>query len=77
MAQMVKDPPAMWEAWVRSLDWEDSLEKGTATLSSTLIWRIPWTKSLAGYNTWGLKESDTTEQLSLSWTLGPMSYDFT
>ena len=32
----LKDPPAMWEAWVQSLDWEDSLEKGTATLSSTL-----------------------------------------
>ena len=34
----------MWETWVQSLDWEDSLEKGTATLSSTLAWRIPWTE---------------------------------
>ena len=44
IVQTVKNPPAMWETWVQSLDWEDSLEKGTATLSSTLAWRIPWTE---------------------------------
>ena len=38
---MVKDPPAMWETWVRSLGWEDPLEKGMATYSSILAWRIP------------------------------------
>jgi len=43
VAQLVKDPPAMWETWVRSLDWEDPLEKGKATHSSILAWRIPWT----------------------------------
>ena len=43
VAQMVKNPPAMWETWVRSLDWEDALEKGKATHSSILAWRIPWT----------------------------------
>ena len=40
---MVKNPPAMWENWVQFLDWEDPLEKGMATDSSTLAWRAPWT----------------------------------
>ena len=40
MAQLVKNPPAMWETWVRSLGWEDPLEKGTVTHSSILAWRI-------------------------------------
>ena len=43
VAQVVKNPPAMWETWVRSLGWEDPLEKRTATHSSILAWRIPWT----------------------------------
>ena len=43
MAQLVKNPPAMQETWVPSLDWEDPLEKGKATHSSILAWRIPWT----------------------------------
>ena len=43
VAQLVKNPPAMWEIWVWSLDWEDPLEKGKATHSSILAWRIPWT----------------------------------
>ena len=43
VAQLVKNPPAMWETWVRSLGWEDPLEKGMATHSSILAWRIPWT----------------------------------
>ena len=42
IAQLVKNPPAMWETWVRSLGWEDPLEKGKATHSSILAWRIPW-----------------------------------
>ena len=46
VAQLVKNPLAMWETWVRSLGWEDSLEKGKATHSSILAWRIPWTKSM-------------------------------
>ena len=40
VAQLAKNPPAMWESWVRSLGWEDPLEKGMATLSSILGWRI-------------------------------------
>ena len=41
MAQLVKNPPAMWETWVGSLDWEDPLEEGMATHSSIVAWRIP------------------------------------
>ena len=43
VAQMVKNLPAIWETWVRSPGWEDALEKETATCSSILAWRIPWT----------------------------------
>ena len=43
VAQLVKNLPAMSETWVRTLDWEDPLEKGRATHSSILAWRIPWT----------------------------------
>ena len=43
VAQLVKNPPAMQETWVRSQGWEDPLEKGKATHSSILAWRIPGT----------------------------------
>ena len=43
VAQLVKNPPAMRETWIRSLGLEDSLEKRTATHSSILAWRTPWT----------------------------------
>ena len=43
VAQLVKNPPVMWETCVPSLDWEDPLEKEKATHSSILDWRIPWT----------------------------------
>ena len=59
MTQLVKNPPAIWETWVQSLGWKDLLEKGKATHSSILAWRITWTE-------WGCIESDMTEQLSLS-----------
>ena len=42
VAQLVKNPPAMWETWVQYLGWKDPLEKGKATHSSILAWRIPW-----------------------------------
>ena len=61
VAQLVKNPPAMWETWVQYLDWEDPLEKGKATHSSILAWRISCT-------VWGHKELDTTERLSLHFT---------
>ena len=61
VAQLVKNPPAIRETWVGSLGWEDPLEKGKATHSSILAWRIPWT-----VQSMGPKESDMTERLSLS-----------
>ena len=61
MAQLVKNLPAMRETWVRSLGWEDPLEKGKAAHSSILAWRIPRTVQSRG-----IKESDMTESLSLS-----------
>ena len=47
-----KELPAMQETWVRSLGGEDPLEKGTATPSSILAWRIPWTVYSRGGNSW-------------------------
>ena len=65
VAQMVKNMPAVQEIWVQSLDQEDPLEKGMATHSSVLAWKIPWTeRSLASYSPWGHKELDRTEQLN-------------
>ena len=59
---MVETLSAMWETWVQSLGQEDPLEKGMATHSSILAWRIPWTwKSLAGCSPWSSKELNTTE----------------
>ena len=48
VAQLVKNLPAVRETWVRSLGWEDPLEKGKATHSSILAWRIPWTVQSLG-----------------------------
>ena len=53
MAQLVKNLPAMWETWVQSLGWEDSLEEGMATHSSILAWRIPWTEEPGGLQSVG------------------------
>ena len=60
----LKNLPAIWETWVPPLGWEDPLEKGTATHSSILAWKIPGL-----YSPWGHKESDTTEQISFSFSL--------
>ena len=48
VAHLGKNPPASWETWVLSLGWEDPLEKGKATHSSILAWRIPWTVKSMG-----------------------------
>ena len=48
VAQSVKNPPAVWETWVRTLGWEDPLEEGMATHSSILAWGIPWTEEPDG-----------------------------
>ena len=55
VAQMVKRPPAMRETWVRSLGWEDPLEKEMATHSSTLAWKIPWTEGSGRLQSLGLQ----------------------
>ena len=44
VTQVVKNLPAIWKTWVPSLGWEDLLEKRSATYSSILVWRIPWTE---------------------------------
>ena len=61
VAQLVKNLPAVRETQVRSLGWEDPLEKEMATHSSILAWRIPWTEEYGGYSSWGQKESDMNE----------------
>ena len=62
VAQMAKNPPAIQETQVQSLGWEDPLEKGMATHSILLAWRILWTEEPGRlYSRWGHKEWDTTE----------------
>ena len=61
MAQKVKNPPAMQETQVQSLDWEDPLEKEMATHSSILAWRIPWTEQP------GRPQSMQSQRVSHDW----------
>ena len=63
MAQMVKNPPAVWETWVGSLGWEDPLEEAVAARSSVLTWRIPWTEEPCRLQSMG-PQSETAERLS-------------
>ena len=62
VAQMVRNPPAMRETWVRSLGWEDPGEGNGNPVF--LVGESPWTEEPGGLQSWGHKESDTTEQLS-------------
>ena len=55
VAQRVKRLPAVQETWVRSLGWEDLLEKEMATHSSTLAWKIPWTEKSGRLQSMGLQ----------------------
>ena len=64
--QIVKNLPVMQETQVHSMGWEDPLDKGMATHSSILAWRIPWTEEPGGLQSKDCKELDTTEQLTLS-----------
>ena len=59
VAQTVKNLPAMQETQVLSLDQEDPLEKGMATHSSILAWKIPWTEEPGGLQSMGVSESQT------------------
>ena len=55
VTQTIRNLPALWETQVRSLDWDDSLEKGTATHSSILAWRIPWIEEPGVLQSMGLQ----------------------
>ena len=66
VAQIVKNLPAMPEVWVRSLGWDDPLEKGMATHSSILVGEFHGQRSLMGYSPRSHKESDMAERLTLS-----------
>ena len=66
MAQLVNNPLAMLETWVRSLRWGDPLEKGKATHSTPVFWPGEFHGL---YSPWGCNESDTTERLSLTHSL--------
>ena len=63
VAQVVKNLPAMQKTWVQSLGPENALEKGMATHSNILDWKILWTEKLTGYSQRDLKELDTSKQL--------------
>ena len=58
---MVKHLPTMWETQVRSLGWEDPMEKAMAPHSSTLAWKIPWMEDCGRLQSMGSQESDMTE----------------
>ena len=66
VAQVVENPPVMQETQVQSLGQEDPLEKGRAANTSIPVWRIPGTEEPGGLKSMGRKESNTTEQLTLS-----------
>jgi len=68
---VVKNLPAEQETWVRSLGWEDSLEKEMVTHSSILAWEIHKQRSLVDFSPWGYKKSDMTEHTH---TQGPPKY---
>ena len=57
MAQTVKNMPVMQETWVQSSGWEDPLEKGMATHSSILVWRIPCSEEPGGLQSMGLQRA--------------------
>ena len=81
VAQLIKNPPAMPETWVRSLGWEDPLEKAMAAHSSILAWKIPWitepaihgvTKSPTGLSDFTFTFLIPSVDLIDLWTLGTM-----
>ena len=69
VAQTVKNLSSVREIWVRAQGWEDPLEKGMATHSSVLAWRIPWTEKLSGLQSMGSQKDGHAERLTLSFIL--------
>ena len=72
VAQSVKNLPAMLETWVWSLSWEDPLEKGIATYSSILAWRIPWTEESGRLQSMGLQREEcdwATNTFTFIWNI--------
>ena len=73
VAQLIESLSAMWETWVRSLGWEDPLEKEMAAHSSTPAWRIPWTKEPGSLQSMGSQRIWHDWEASLHFT----SFHFT
>ncbi|XDA71268.1 hypothetical protein R6Z07F_001620 [Ovis aries] len=67
VAQTVKHLPTVWETWVRSLGWEDPLEKEMATHSSTLAWKIPWTEDPGRLQYMGLQSRTRLSNFTFFW----------
>ena len=79
IAQTGKTPPAMWETWVRSLGWEDSLEESMATYSSILAWRIPmdrgaWWATVQGVTKSWTRLSDKGQPQEAFFLVGEMGF---
>ena len=76
MAQTVKHLPAVQETQVRSLGWEDPLEKEMATHSSTLAWKIPWTEEPGGLQSMGLQSRTRLSNFTFWGTESVFMYGF-
>ena len=78
VAQIVKNLPAMQETWVRSLGWEDALEKGMVTQSPTLAWRLPWTEEPGALQPMGFQRGghDSATNTFFHFSLDPLSSFF-
>ena len=71
MAQMVKNPLAVWETWVGSLDWEIPCRRAWQPTPVFLPGESPRTEEPGGYSPWGCKESDTTKRLGTAQHIHP------
>ena len=61
VSQMIRNSPSVQDTWVQSLGWKDPLEKGMATHSNILAWRIPWTEEPGGLQSMGSQRVRQTE----------------
>ena len=74
VAQMVKCLPTMQQTWVRSLDWEDPLEKEIATHSSTLAWKIPWMEERGRLQSMGSQSQTRLSNFTFTFSFGKFIY---